>query len=141
VTDAAGTRLRAELRGREAVARSRIRIAVWVVRMFATLSAVTILIALFGPGGPHWVAALALGVWGAGLLLTAHRIERGSRIDAAILFGLFVVGDVARWLTVGNPSLFSAAVSVAVLLATGNALRGTFELARIRREEAESLLS
>lgn len=75
-------------------------------------------------------------VWGITLVIGAQRIQRGSRTDACILFALFLIGDVARWLTYGNISLFSVGVSVAMLLAIGNAVWGTFELARIRQEEA-----
>src|SRR5688500_14218678 len=102
------TRRRAELRGREAVARWRMRGGLWAARLFATFNALSAILALVGPGGPHWRVAIALIFWATGLIIAAQRIENGSRTDAIVLFAIFLVGDLARWLSgAGSFSLIS----------------------------------
>lgn len=136
VSEVSDTHKRAMLRGREAVARMRLKGGVWATRLYATLGGVTTLLAIFGPGGPHWVPAIVMAVWASALLIASNRIERGSRVDACILFGLFLLGSLGNFLTVGNINWFTGAVSAVVLLVLGNAVIGTFELAKIRKEEA-----
>ena len=125
---------RAELRGREAVARSRLTGGVWAARLFATGNAMAAVLAIVGPGPPLWRAGISLGIWSAGMVIAAERIENGGRLDAALLFAVFFLGDVVRWLSGRHSGVLSLLISVVVLFALGNAVWGTFALERIRRE-------
>jgi hypothetical protein len=124
------------LRGREAVARWRLRAGLWAAWLSATACAINAVLAVIGPGGPQWRVAISFAGWAAGLIIAAPRIESGSRGDAVALFAVFLVGDLVRWLT-GHGSFWSGVLSVLVLLALGNAVWGTFALARIEHEKAE----
>src|SRR5262245_51448201 len=116
------TQRRAELRGREAVAQSRLTKGVWAAHFFATLNGLTAIIAIVGPGGPHWSAAAALGIWSAALSFAAQRIEKGNRFDAIALFLVFVLGYLGQWLSNDPPGMLGSIISVVVFAALGNAV-------------------
>ena len=125
-------RRRAELRGLEALAQSRVNIGVWTARLLGSLGILNGVISLgFGVG-----LGVALGwlVWGAGIHLSANRMARGSRLDAWILLGLFLLGDVAYFAS-GRGDVLALVIAIATLVGLGTGATGTTTLARIRGEQ------
>ena len=128
------TRKRAELRGRDAVASWRLRGGVWAAQMYAALTAVSAGLAIITPGGPFWRPAVFLAIWSAALAISAKRIESGSRLDACVMFLVFLAGDVARIVAGRQHGPLGLLISGATLLALGNAVWGTFALHRVNIE-------
>ncbi|HMC54005.1 MAG TPA: hypothetical protein VKH19_02445 [Gemmatimonadaceae bacterium] len=97
---------------------------------------ITAVITLLIPGGPYWKTAITLAIWAAGLSIAAQRIEKGSRVDAVILFAMFVIGDAGRWLTGSRPDVLRLGISIVVFIALANAVLGAFALASVHRDAA-----
>lgn len=127
-------RRRAELRGREAVARWRIQSAVWGGRLFATLFAVVSVFPLVYSGVPQWRSAAILLTLALAVLVLSEWLRRGSRVAAVLLLSA-VVGAKLRSLLFAHEALTYGGVwTVILLVATANGVWGAFALAAARRE-------
>jgi hypothetical protein len=104
--------------------------------LLAIWNGITAVLALVAPGGPYWRWALGFVLLAVALVAASQRIQRGSRVGAAVLFALVLLGDLTQWFVAGRLGLFNIIVSLVVLAAIGNAIRGTFELHAIRNEAA-----
>lgn len=129
------THRRAELRGREAVARSRLMGGVWAARLFASLCGLDAVSSLFGFGGPALDAFIGFGVSAAIFGFASVRLEKGSRTDAIILLGLFILLTLGM-MVARESSIVGIVVMIVGVGALGNAVRGTFELASVQRDSA-----
>jgi hypothetical protein len=115
------------------VARSRLTGGVWTARLFAMLCGLDAVVSLFGFGGPRLDAFVGFGISAAVFGFASRRLDRGSRTDAIILFAVFLVlalGSVAA----RDESIVSMVVMTVGVVALGNAVLGSFELARVMRE-------
>jgi hypothetical protein len=130
------THRRAALRGREAVAQSRITGAVWAGRIYTILFVVLSIVPLLRRGGPDWASTVVLLLFAAGLLYATERMRRGSRAAAVVLLVLFVATKLADWLLAHAPLYSGALWTIIILGALVNGVWGTFALARVRREAA-----
>src|SRR5262245_52217041 len=130
-----GVRRRAELRGLEALARSRVNVGVWTARLLATSGAMSAVSALVNG---QWRSGFGLGLWAVGLAVSSVRIERGVRTDAWVLLLLFLLGAVGS-LAVRGAHPFEIGIAFAALIGISVGVRGVTALARIRREQEEAL--
>jgi membrane-bound ClpP family serine protease len=135
MTDATAARRRAELRGREAVARWRITSGVWAGRIYAAFFVALALIAL-ERSGRDWPSAIILLVTAGAVLLAAERMRQGSRAAALALLGLFVGAKVTAWFISGQPIWTGALWSLILGGAMVNGIWGAFVLARVRAESS-----
>lgn len=136
MSETTDTRKRAALRGREAVARWRIRSGVWAGRIFAVLFAVVSIVPLLRSGGPDWASTIVLALLAGGIVFATERMRRGSRIAACLLLLLFVAAKLSDWLLGGVPLWHGALWSVIIAAALANGVWGTFILAAVQREAA-----
>lgn len=128
-------RRRAELRGLEALAQSRVNVGVWTARLLGSLGIFNgVLSALFGLGAAYSIGWL---LWGIGIHASAYRMQRGSRIDPWVLIGLLVIGDIAH-IASGRADAIALLVAGAALVGLAMGAKGTTTLARIRRDQLEA---
>lgn len=137
-TDVINTRRRAEIRGRESVARWRIESGVWSGRLFAVIYAVLAILPLLSGGREAiaWESAASWLVLAVAICIATEQMKKGSRGAASFLIALFVVAKTSAWLLTGQP-LWSGAFWT-IILAGGllNGVWGTFTLASARRDAA-----
>jgi hypothetical protein len=130
------THRRAELRGRESVARWRIESAVWAGRLFAVVFAVATIAPMFKRGGPDWLAIVILGLISAAVLVATQLVHDGSRGAAVALLALFVAAKLGAWQLGGDPLSSGLLWSVIFIGAFANGIWGTFSLAAVRSDAA-----
>ena len=136
MTEPTDTHRRAALRGREAVARWRIKSGVWAGRLFALLFAVVSIVPLLRSGAPDWGSAIVLALVAVGVIVAAERMRHGSRLAACVLLALFIVAKLADWLLAGVPWYSGALWTLIILGALVNGVWGTFALAGVTRDAA-----
>ena len=137
MSDVSATRRRADVRGRESVARWRIQTGTWAGRALAALTAAPVLFAFLNRGGPPWAEGAAQLLVGGLVLVAAERVRRGGRWAAVALLAYFVLEKVGRAVA-GTEPLWSGALVTAILVfCLAQGVWGTFALARVRREAAE----
>ncbi len=130
------THRRAAIRGREAVAQSRLRGAVWAGRLFAALFAVLTIYPLLDGARANWAGVVMLIVLAVIILGLSELLRGGSRIAASLLLAAFVLSKLSAWLVGGEPVWHGALWTVIVAGALVNGAWGAFELTAIRREAA-----
>jgi hypothetical protein len=130
------THHRAALRGREGVARWRLRGAVWAGRVYTVAFALYSIAPLLHREGPDWGSAAVLLVAALGMAVATIHVGRGSRVAAGALLGWFVLTKLASWLLAGQPLWHGAIWTLIVGGALVNGVWGTIELTRVRREAA-----
>ena len=130
------THHRAALRGREGVARWRLRGAVWAGRLYAIAFAVYSIVPLLNRDGPDWVTAAVLLVAALGMVVATVHVGRGSRVAASALLGWFVLTKLADWLLAGQPIWHGALWTLIIGGALVNGVWGAVELTRVTREAA-----
>ena len=135
-TEITDTHRRAAIRGREAVAQSRITGAVWAGRLYTILFVVLSVAPLLRRGSPDWMSAIILLLFAAGFLYATERMRRGSRVAATALLAFFVLTKLADWLLGGAPIYAGALWTVIILGALVNGVWGTFALAKVRKDAA-----
>jgi len=128
------SRRRAELRGREAVARWRIQSAVWGGRLFAALFAVVSIFPIVYSGVSQWRSAGILLVLALALLALTEWLRRGSRIAAVLLFAAVIAAKLRSLVYAHEPWSYGAVWIVILLAATANGVWGAFALAAARHE-------
>ena len=133
--DVVAMRRRAELRGLEAEARSKINIGVWTTRLYATNYALLHIAALV-VGDIR--AASSAGVLMSVFALSSMRFERGNRTEA-IGLGILFVSSLALTSLAEKPSVTAIALSAAAALGIIHGIRGVFALHRIREQQQAML--
>ena len=136
MTAPSDTHRRAAIRGREALAQSRIRGAVWAARIFAILFAVLSIFPLFQGDHPNWVGAIVLILLGLTILGLSELLRRGNRLAAGLLLAAFIVAKLTSWLLAGEPLWHGALWTVIIGGALINGVWGTVEMAAVRRDAA-----
>ncbi|GLC28539.1 hypothetical protein [Roseisolibacter agri] len=131
------THRRAALRGRESVARWRLRGAVWAGGLYTITFAVLSVVPLLEPGGPEWGSLVVMVLATLGTAWATLRLRRGSRVAACALLGWFVFTKLASWLITGQPLWHGAIWTLIIGGALVNGVWGAFELARVARESAD----
>ena len=130
------THRRAAIRGREAVAQSRIRAAVWAGRLYAALFAALTLFPFFQRGQPNWAGVAFLCLLAVAVLGLSELLRRGNRAAAGLLLAAFVVAKLGAWLVGGEPLWQGALWTIVIAGALINGLWGTIEMAAARRDSA-----
>jgi len=134
VTEISDTRRRAELRGRESVARWRIKTGLWAGRVLAAMTVLPILLSFTRTGGPSTTTVVSQLIYGAIVLFAAERAGRGGRWAAAFLLGLFLL-NLALISAIGAQSLTDGIVlKLAITFCLAQGVWGTFALARVQRD-------
>ena len=136
MSDVGATRRRAEVRGREAVARWRIQTGTWAGRALAALTAAPVLFAFLDRGGPPWTAVAAQLLVAGLVLAAAERVRRGDRWAAVALLVYFVLEKVGRAVAGTEPLWNGALVAAILAFCLAQGVWGTFALARVRRDAA-----
>ena len=136
MTAPSDTHRRAAIRGREALAQSRIRGAVWAARLFAILFAVLSIFPLFQSDHPNWLGAAVLILLALTVLGLSELLRRGNRIAASLLLVAFVAAKLSSWLLGGEPLWHGALWTVIIAGALINGVWGSVEMAAVRREAA-----
>jgi len=136
MTAPSDTHRRAAIRGREAVAQSRIRAAVWAGRIYAALFAALTIFPLLQRNQPNWGGVAILVVIAAAVLGLSELLRRGNRVAAGLLLAAFVVAKLSAWLLGGEPLWSGALWTVILGGALVNGVWGTIELAAVRRDAA-----
>ena len=129
------THRRAELRGRESVARWRLATGVWAGRVLAVVLAASGVLALVRHGGPAWGDVL-VGIGCAIVaLVLAQRIRHGSRPAAiALLVGYPAIKGLMA--LAGEPWYQGLLVTVAIIFGLSQGIWGATSLAAVQREAA-----
>ncbi|MGZ8376476.1 MAG: hypothetical protein ACXW0Z_04470 [Gemmatirosa sp.] len=130
------THHRAALRGREGVARCRLRGAVWAGRLYTIAFVIYSIAPLLNREGPDWISAAVLLVAALGMAVATIYVGRGSRIAASALLGWFVLTKLASWLLAGQPLWHGAIWTLIIGGALVNGVWGAIELTRVMRETA-----
>jgi hypothetical protein len=136
MTAPSDTHRRAAIRGREAVAQSRIRAAVWAGRLYAALFVALTIFPLFERNQPNWAGVVILTVIAAAVLALSELLRRGNRVAAGLLLATFVLAKFSAWLLGGEPLWHGALWTVILGGALVNGVWGTIELAAVRRDAA-----
>jgi hypothetical protein len=136
MTAPSDTHRRAAIRGREAVAQTRIRGAVWAARVFAILFGVVSIFPLFQGDHPNWVGAIVLILLGLTVLGLGELLRRGNRLAASLLLAAFVIAKLSSWFVAGEPLWHNVLATVLIGAALVNGVWGTVELAGVRRDAA-----
>ena len=130
------SRKRAELRGLEATARSKINIGVWTARLFGASNLLAAIAAL--SIGDIKLVATSL-IIGSGLLLMSHRIARGHRVEPAVMAGLFMLATVLSPF-IADRAVTMTLINLAGAIGFGIGARGVFALHRVREEQQAALV-
>ena len=129
------THRRAELRGRESVARWRLKTGTWAGRVLAVVFAASGVMALLRRGGPAWAdVVLGLGLAVVALVL-AQRVQHGSRGAAiALLVGYLAVK--ALMALAGEPWYQGLLVTAVLVFGLSQGIWGATSLAAVQRDAA-----
>jgi len=136
MTAPSDTHRRAAIRGREAVAQSRIRGAVWAARFFAILFAALSIFPLLQGGRANWLGASVLIILALVVVGLAELLRRGNRLAAGLLLAAFVAAKLSSWLLSGEPLWHGVLWTIIITGALINGVWGTIEMAGVRRDAA-----
>ena len=136
MTALSDTHRRSAIRGREAVAQSRIRGAVWAARLFAILFAALSIFPLLQGSRPNWLGAAILILLALVVVGLAELLRRGNRFAAGLLLAAFVAAKLSSWLLAGEPLWHGALWTIIIAGALINGVWGTIEMAGVRRDAA-----
>src|SRR5215208_1532970 len=134
MNEVSDTHRRAAIRGREALAQSRIRSAVWAGRVFAALFAALSIFPLLRRGSPNWAGVAVLVLLAIAVLGLSEFLRRGSRIAAGLLLAAFVLAKLSSWLVAGEPLWHGALFTIIIAGALVNGVWGSVEMVAIRRD-------
>lgn len=146
MTEVTDTHRRAALRGREAVARGRIKSGVRAGRVLSLVLGVLSIVPLGLGGKAGWSAAGTLAAFAAGIFLATERMRHGSRVAACVLLAPTGMMALASWNVFlgGQPSpsrgwtaLELRALWTVLTVLFANGVRGTFALASVQRDTAQ----
>ena len=127
------THRRADLRGRESVARWRLQTGAWTGRVLAVVFAASGIGPLLRRGGPAWPDVVLGLVLAAAALVLAQRILRGSRGAAVALLVGYLVAK-ALMVLAGEPWYQGLLVTTVVVFGLSQGIWGATSLAAVRRE-------
>jgi hypothetical protein len=130
------THRRAAIRGREAVAQSRIRSAVWSARLFALIVGALSIFPLLQADHRNWLAVAVLLLLALAVLGLSEMLRRGNLLAAGLLLGAFLLAKLSAWLLAGEPWWHGIFWTLLIAGALANGLWGSFAMAAIRREAA-----